>query len=107
MQTPHIEKQMSVWFSKNLGDAMLAGEPLEQIKTVFLSAYERAENADEMALFFRHESEGRLHCEVKVYFTPASAFVAQAVDAIPCSKPSPDGLDLLAGSEASWSVLFP
>jgi len=98
---------MSVWFTKNLGDAMLAGESLEQIKTLFLSAYEQSGNADEMALFFRHESEGRLHCEVKIYFPPASAFVAQAVDAIPCNKPSPDGLGLLAGSEASWSVLFP
>lgn len=98
---------MSVWFTKNLGDAMLAGESLEHVKTIFLSAYEQAENANEMALFFRHESEGRLHCEVKIYFPPASAWVAKAVDATPCSKPSPDGLALLAGSEASWSVLFP
>jgi len=97
---------MDVWFTKNLGDAMLAGEPLEQIKTLFLSAYERAKNANEMALFFRHESEGRLHCEVKIYFTPASAFVAEAVDATPCNKPSPDGLGLLAGSKDVWSVLF-
>lgn len=98
---------MSVWFTKNLGDAMLAGESLEQIKMFFLSTYERAEEANEMALFFRHESEGHLHCEVKIYFTPASAFVAEAVDATPCNKPSPDGLDLLAGSEAAWSALFP
>jgi hypothetical protein len=98
---------MSVWFTKNLGDAMLAEESLEQIKTLFLSAYERAGNANEMALFFRHESEGRLHCEVKIYFPPASALVAEAVDATPCSKPSPDGLGLLAGSEAVWPVLFP
>jgi hypothetical protein len=102
-----LEKQMSVWFTKNLGDAMLAGESLEQIKTLFLSAYEKSGNAKEMALFVRHESEGRLHCEVKIYFPPAAAFVAEAVDAIPCKKPSPDSLDLLAGSEASWSVFFP
>jgi hypothetical protein len=98
---------MGVWFTKNLGDAMLAGESLEQIKTLFLSAYEQSAHAEEMALFFRHESEGRLHCEVKVYFPPASASVAEAVDATPCKKPSPDGLGLLAGSEACWSVLFP
>jgi hypothetical protein len=102
-----LEKQMSVWFTKNLGDAMLAGESLEHIKTLFLSAYEQSENANEMALFVRHESEGRLHCEVKIYFSPASASVAEAVDATPCKKPSPEGLDLLAGSKASWSVLFP
>jgi hypothetical protein len=98
---------MSVWFTKDLGDAMLAGESLEHIKTLFLSAYEQSENAKEMALFFRHESEGRLHCEVKIYFSPASVLVAEAVDAIPCTKPSPEGLGLLAGSEASWSVFFP
>jgi hypothetical protein len=102
-----LEKQMSVWFTKNIGDAMLAGESLEQIKMLFLSAYEKSENAKEMALFVRHESEGRLHCEVKIYFPPAAAFVAEAVDATPCTKPSPDGLGLLAGSEAAWSVLFP
>jgi hypothetical protein len=98
---------MSVWFTKNLGDAMLAGESLEHVKTLFLSAYEQAENANELALYFRHESEGHLHCEVKIYFTPASAQVAKALDATPCRRPSPDGLGLLAGSEASWSVLFP
>jgi hypothetical protein len=100
-------KQMSVWFTKNLGDAMLAGESLENIKTLFLSVYEKSENAKEMALFVRHESEGHLHCEVKIYFPPAAVFLAEAVDATPCKRPSPDGLDLLAGSEASWSVFFP
>jgi hypothetical protein len=104
---PVHENQTGVWFTKNLGDAMLAGESLEHIKALFLSAYEQAGNADEMALYFRHESEGRLHCEVKIYFPPASASVAQAVDAIPCSKPSPESLGLLAGSEAAWPVLFP
>ncbi|MEO6974427.1 MAG: hypothetical protein ABI144_00970 [Gallionella sp.] len=98
---------MNTWFTKNLGDAMLAGESLENVKMLFLSAYEQAENANEMALYFRHESEGHLHCEVKIYFTPASARVAKALDATPCSKPTPDSLGLLAGSEASWSVLFP
>ena len=98
---------MSVWFTINLGDAMLAGESLDHIKTLFLSEYEKAKNANEMAVFIRHESEGRLHCEVKIFFSPASVIVAEAVDAIPCKKPSSDGLDLLAGSEKSWSVFFP
>lgn len=97
---------MSVWFTRNLGDAMLAGESLDPIKTLFLSEYGKANNAKEMAVFIRHESEGRLHCDVKIYFSPASASVAEAVGAIPCDKPSPDGLGLLAGSEESWSVLF-
>ena len=98
---------MNSWFTKNLGDAMLAGEALDYIKARFLSEYAKSDRAEELALFVRHESEGRLHCEAHVYFSPASAVVAKAVGAAPCTKPSSDGLDLLAGSELSWSRLFP
>lgn len=98
---------MNCWFASNLGDAMLAGESLEHIKELFLAVNESGNSSKEQALFIRHESEGRLHCEVKVYFSPAAAFVAKAVNALPCNKPCPDGLSLLAGSEESWSILFP
>lgn len=98
---------MSVWFTKNLGDAMLAQEPLDRIHQLFLPAYEQADGSKEMAVFIRHESEGRLHCEVKAYFSPASVVVARAVDAEPCARPSPNGLSLLVGSEDSWPALFP
>ena len=97
---------MSIWFMRNLGDAMLVGESLDEIKALFLSEYEKASRSKEMAAFVRHESEGRLHCEVKVYFSPATAIVAEAVNAIPCKKPSSDGLSLLAGSEKSRSFFF-
>ena len=72
---------MNSWFTKTLGDAMLAGEALDDIKAVFLSEYAKSDRAEQLALFVRHESEGRLHCEVKVYFSPASAVVANAVGA--------------------------
>ena len=55
----------------------------------------------------RHNSEGHLHCQVEVYFSPAAAFLAKEIDADPCNKPSIDGLDLLIGPEDSWAVLFP
>lgn len=97
---------MSFWFTINLGDAMLAEEPLNRIKELFLAEYVKSNSPKEMAVFIRHESEGRLHCEVKVYFSPASAMVASAVDAATCKRPSPDDLGLLAGSEDSWSILF-
>ena len=97
---------MSKWFTSNLGDAMLADEALEHIKKLFESAYANSNGSNEMAIFVRHESEGRLHCEVRVYFSPATAHVAEAVDAITCKKPAPLGLGLLAGSEDAWSVLF-
>ena len=98
---------MNCWFTSNLGDAMLAGESLEHIKELFLAEYATNDSLKERALFIRHESDGRLHCEVIVYFSPATVLVAKAVNAILCNKPYLDGLGLLAGSEESWSVLFP
>ncbi len=86
---------------------MLAGESLEHIKQLFLSEYKTDSDSKERAVFVRHESEGRLHCEVIVYFSPATVTVATAVHATPCNKPSSNGLGLLAGSKESWSVLFP
>lgn len=97
---------MRTWFTKNLGDAMLADEALDHIKTLFMSVCEKADNTKDMAIYSRHESEGHLHCEVKLYFSPETATVAKAVDATPCNKPSADGLDLLAGSAASWMMHF-
>jgi hypothetical protein len=98
---------MRNWFLKNLGDAMLAGDQQDRIKQLFLSAYSDANSPKKMAAFIRHESEGRLHCEVKIYFSPMSITVAREVDAEPYEKPSPDGLSLLAGSPDSWMVLYP
>ncbi len=60
-----------------------------------------------MAVLTRPESEGRLHCEVIAYFSPAAADIAKAFDAEPCEKPARAGLGLLIGDESSWSVLFP
>ena len=98
---------MSTWFTRNLGDAMLAGEAQEHIKTLFTLEETRSNNSREMAIFVRHESEGRLHCEVRVYFSPATVDVANAVDAVACKKPVPMNMGLLAGSEDAWSILFP
>jgi hypothetical protein len=98
---------MKVWFSKDLGDAMLAGESLRHLEERFLSVYADAGRPKEMAALIRHESEGRLHCVVKVYLSPASFVVAREVDAEPCARPALDGLGLLAGSEESWRTLFP
>jgi hypothetical protein len=97
---------MDTWFTLNLGDAMLAEDALELIKQLFAPEYLKSHHPKDMAVFFRHESEGRLHCEINVYFSPASAVVALAVDAVTCPRPSPDELGLLAGYEDSWSILF-
>jgi len=86
---------------------MLAGDLAEQIKELFLSEYGADNSSKEQAVFIRHESEGRLHCEVVVYFSPATVTIAKAANASPCQKPFADGLGLLAGSKESWPVLFP
>ncbi|MCI0505159.1 MAG: hypothetical protein L0Z73_03525 [Gammaproteobacteria bacterium] len=98
---------MNGWFSKSFGDALLASEPLGQVEELFRSEYAKAGSLKEMAIFIRHESEGRLHCEVMVYFSPASVIVAREFDAGPCETPSPRGLSLFAGAEESWLALFP
>ena len=93
------------WFTYNLGDAMLAGESLDEIRALFLSHCIRP--GGDMAVFVRHESEGRLHCEVHVYFSPATIELAKAFGAVACTKPSPLDLGLLAGPETAWKALFP
>jgi len=97
---------MNHWFRKNLGDAMLAAPLLDPIKAHYLTEFGLANDCNEAAIFVRHESEGRLHCELNVYFSPATFVVAKAAAAHPCNKPTPDGLSLLAGSESAWSILF-
>lgn len=98
---------MSAWYSKNLGSAMLSFEAQEQLESSFLSEAIRSGNQDSLALFKRHESEGRLHCEVVAYFSHASEKIAKALGAKPCKTPSPNGLNPLIGAEETWLMLFP
>lgn len=89
---------MSSWYSRNLGDAMLAGEALDQIKELFLSESKNGRYAPGTAVFMRHDSEGRLHCEVKVFFPPELAELAERVGTIPCEQPFHDSLGVLISS---------
>lgn len=98
---------MNHWYSISLGDGMMAAMPTAQIEEAFLRSFVEAGRPLEMAVFTRPESEGRLHCEVIAYFSPAAREVARAFDAKPCKKPARAGLGLLAGDEGAWSALFP
>jgi hypothetical protein len=98
---------MDIWYSKALGDGMTASVPSDEIEEAFLKLFNAAGKPLNMAVFTRLESEGRLHCEVMAYFSPAAKDIAEAFDAEPCEKPSRAGLGLLAGDEHSWPVLFP
>ena len=98
---------MEFWYSKELGDGIMASMPSDEIQEAFLKSFIAAGRPLNMAVFTRYESEGRLYCEVTAYFSPAAADVAKAFGAEPCEKPSRTGLGLLAGDERSWSTLFP
>lgn len=97
---------MNNWTLKNLGDAMWAEEALGKIKQSFQEAYQSAGEPDEMALFSRYESDGRLHCEVVLYFSPAASKFAQQLGAFSCHRPTLYDLSLLIGSTSNWSNLF-
>ena len=103
---PNTDANRNRWYRCNLGDAMLAGDALDRIKVLFAQAHANAGQPADMAVFMRHESEGRLHCELKVYFSPAAAELAQALGASPCPAPSRSSLGLAAGLEESWEELF-
>jgi hypothetical protein len=98
---------MHTWFCAHLGDALTAWEPLGRIEDLFRAACTSAGNPDDMAVFVRYESEGRLHCEVTAYFSPAAAAVAREVQASPCARPPVQGLSLALGNPTSWGNLFP
>ena len=98
---------MTTWFCKHLGDAMMADEPVEQLREACRSLLTEGGKPTDMAVFTRHESDGRLHCDVVAYFSPAAAELARAFDADPCEKPARGGLSLLAGDQQCWPVLFP
>jgi hypothetical protein len=98
---------MEHWFKKNLGDAMLAYGEQDHIEKLLSTAYLDAGSPNDLAGFIRHESNGGLHCDVNIYLSPMSATVATMIDAERCSRPSPEDLSLLVGSEDAWQVLFP
>jgi hypothetical protein len=98
---------MKSWYRVSLGDGMMAPVPTAEIEEAFGPFFAASGKPPEMAVFTRPESEGRLHCEVIAYFSPAAQEVAEAFDAEPCEKPARAGLGLLAGGESCWQVLFP
>ena len=98
---------MQTWFSQQLGDGVWAFAPKDEIRERFAACFAASGQPVDMAVFTRHELEGRLQCEVVAYFSPAAAVLAQALGAQPCGKPAHHDLDLLAGDAASWAVLFP
>lgn len=97
---------MAHWFFLALGDGVLAFEPKEALRERFPAAFEAAGRPTHMAVFTRHEMEGRLQCEVIAYFTPAASVLAQQMGALPCEQPTADELDLLTGDTGAVAHFF-
>lgn len=89
---------MNRWHMLNLGDPLLADAHLGQALEAARSACAEQFGA-ELAVFERHESEGRLHCELKLYFSPGLDELARSLGGKPCRPPTPYGLARVAGSE--------
>lgn len=87
----------SVWHVLNVGDPLLADQQLESVLQAVDEACRQA--LDDLAVFQRFESEGRLHCELKLYFSPGLEALARSLGARPCGVPAPHGLAYFAGSE--------
>lgn len=96
---------MNSWYAESLGDGMWAPQVCVEVEEKFHPLFEAAGRPVGMAVFVRRE-EGDLHCKVTAYFSPEAKEVARAFDAKPCVKPARDGLELLAGDENCWLVLF-
>ncbi len=95
------------WYCCNLGDAMLAAPALDGIEAQVLTALANDVNADGCAVYYRHESEGRLHCDLVVYFSPQAGRMPIEVKLRACAKPDKQGLSLLVGEASSWAIFFP
>lgn len=97
---------MTRWYSKDLGDGMMAYLPLDEIEAEFDPRFRAAGKPDDMAVFKRHELGSGLYCNVTAYFSPAAAAVAEACGATPCAPPPADDITLVAGTARCWPVLF-
>ncbi len=93
-----------LWRRKELGDATMAGPALAEVEAAAGKAWSR-QAPEGFAVLTRHESEGRLHCALQVYFSPRAAGLARDLGAVVCPRPAPEGLTLLVGDPAVLAEL--
>jgi hypothetical protein len=92
------------WHCKDLGDALMAHLELDQIGTAARATQAEQPETGDLAVFTRHSSEGRLHCAVTAYFSPAASALARKFGAVACSRPQRDELALLCGDADAWRL---
>jgi hypothetical protein len=91
---------MPGWHSLPLGDALTAELPIARVKEAFDAEFATRDRPGDASVFARYESEGRLHCEVTVFFSPGARDLACRFGAKPCAAPVREGLELLCGDAA-------
>ena len=90
---------MGSWYTCNLGDPLLAEPALDEIRSWYSAPPGKKGASPRGSAYFRHESEGRPHCEVHVYLAPGAEDLAASLGARPCGKPPTEGLGMLAGTD--------
>lgn len=97
---------MHTWWQMSLGDPMLADAELDRLTHAARQARSESAQASEYALFLRHESQGHVHCELIVYFSPAAETEARAFGAQACARPAPGDISVLVGSDDAVTRLL-
>ena len=95
------------WRRLDLGDATLADAAFARAAAAFAAFWERAGRPAGTGLFVRHESDGGLHCRLRLYYPPAAAGAAEEAGAEPCPRPEPGDLGIASGSPRAGDLLFP
>ena len=83
---------MQTWHQLNLGDAMLADSALLAVMAALRESTGPSPLGTAPLAYTSHESEGRLHCELLVYFPPTSTELARRCGGTACPAPSTDAL---------------
>ncbi|MBD1577127.1 MULTISPECIES: hypothetical protein [Vibrio] len=85
---------MSSWYQKNLGEALMAIPEFEALKTQVAKL--KAEHSGAVVdLYYRHQSNGQLHCDLMVYLYSDNKRIMNEIQAKVCAKPSQSGLSRL------------
>jgi hypothetical protein len=95
---------METWYCKTLGHGVAASAPSRRIQQLFPPMFAESGQPSSMAVFSRHDRKAD---EVTAYFSPRAVGLAALFGAIPCDKPSGEGIGLLVGDARSWELFFP
>jgi hypothetical protein len=95
---------METWYCKTLGDGVTACAPSLRIQDLFSPMFAASGQPSSMAVFSRYDRKAN---KVTAYFSPRASRLAALFSAIPCEKPSGEGIGLLVGDARSWEIFFP